>query len=42
VRLLEVAGPGPVEALREAMTAAWPDNEQRRLRWPLTIKLARR
>jgi SAM-dependent methyltransferase len=40
-RLVELEGPGPFEALRAALTATWPDNEPRALRWPLTLKLAR-
>jgi SAM-dependent methyltransferase len=37
------AGGGPrLEELREQLAAIWPDGERRDVRWPLTIKLARR
>jgi|SRR6185436_17351725 len=41
-RLVDAHGPGPFDALRAALTAAWPDNEPRNLRWPLLVRLARR
>jgi SAM-dependent methyltransferase len=41
-RLVEAQGPAPYEALRDALIAAWPDDESRAVRWPLTVKLARR
>lgn len=41
-RLVEREGPGPFEALGAALAAVWPDGEQRVVRWPLTIRLARR
>jgi SAM-dependent methyltransferase len=41
-RLVEREGPGPFDALRAALAAAWPDNEPRLVRWPLTLRLARR
>jgi SAM-dependent methyltransferase len=41
-RLVAAAGEGPLDALRHRLAAVWPDNEPREVRWPLTIKLARR
>ena len=41
-RLVEREGPGPFEAFSAALAAAWPDNEPRLVRWPLTLRLARR
>jgi SAM-dependent methyltransferase len=40
--LVEREGPGPFEALGAALAAVWPDGERRVVRWPLTIRLARR
>lgn len=42
VRLVEREGSGPFDALCVELAAAWPDNEPRRVRWPLTVRLARR
>ncbi len=41
-RLVEREGLGPFDAFRAALAAAWPDNEPRLVRWPLTVRLARR
>ena len=41
-RLVGARGPGPFDALRAAVAAAWPGDERRRVRWPLTVRLARR
>lgn len=41
-RLIEAAGPGPFEALCARVAAAWPGGERRAMRWPLTVRLARR
>lgn len=41
-RLVEREGPGPFDAFRAALAAAWPDGERRLVRWPLTVRLARR
>jgi len=40
-RLVEREGAGPFDALRAALAAAWPDNEPRLVRWPLTLRFAR-
>ena len=42
VKRAEAKGPGAYNALAEKLAAAWPDGEQRTIRWPLTIRLARR
>jgi SAM-dependent methyltransferase len=41
-RLVAACGDAAVEALRGRLAAQWPDHEVREVRWPLTIKLARR
>jgi SAM-dependent methyltransferase len=41
-RLVAARGEGAVDRLRRDLAALWPDNEPRVVRWPLTIKLARR
>jgi SAM-dependent methyltransferase len=41
-RLVAAAGEGPLDELRRRLAAVWPDREPRIVRWPLTIKLARR
>jgi SAM-dependent methyltransferase len=41
-RLVAARGEAPLDELRRRLTASWPDDEPREVRWPLTIKLARR
>jgi SAM-dependent methyltransferase len=41
-RLVAARGEGPVDELRRQLAAIWPGDEPREVRWPLTIKLARR
>lgn len=41
-RLVAAEGTGPFDAFRAALAAAWPDGERRLVRWPLTVRLARR
>jgi SAM-dependent methyltransferase len=41
-RLAELSGPAAFDAFRASMAAVWPDGERRRVRWPLTFRLARR
>ena len=41
-KLVASAGDGKVKALHAALAAVWPDGEKRTIRWPLTIRLARR
>jgi hypothetical protein len=41
-RLVKTQGPAKYDALRAALARVWPDGERRTIRWPLTIKLARR
>lgn len=41
-RLVERQGPGPFEAFCAELAAVWPEGERRVVRWPLTIRLARR
>jgi SAM-dependent methyltransferase len=41
-RMVAANGSGALEALERDLAALWPDNEPREIRWPLTIKLARR
>jgi SAM-dependent methyltransferase len=41
-RLVEREGPAAFEALCERLATTWPDAERRVIRWPLTLKLARR
>lgn len=41
-RMIADRGPAPFEAFAARMAACWPDGERRAVRWPLTIKLARR
>jgi len=41
-RFVAARGEAPVDELRRQLAAVWPDNETREVRWPLTIKLARR
>ena len=42
VKLVAARGTGPLDAVAAALAAVWPDGEQREIRWPLTVKLARR
>lgn len=42
VKLVEVKGMAPYEALREQLAAVWPDEEPRTITWPLAIRIARR
>lgn len=39
--LVKARGPAPFDAVTARLATAWPDNEPREIRWPLTIKLAR-
>jgi SAM-dependent methyltransferase len=41
-RLVAAVGDAPVAAVRDRLAAVWPDGEAREVRWPLTVKLARR
>ncbi len=41
-QLVAARGEAPLDDLRRQITAAWPDDEPRDVRWPLTIKLTRR
>ena len=41
-RLVAARGEAPLDELRRDLAAIWPDHEPREVRWPLTIKLARR
>jgi len=41
-KLVAARGDGDLETLRARLAAVWPDDEPRVVRWPLTIKLARR
>lgn len=42
VKLVATEGTAPIAALNDALAASWPDGQTRSIRWPLTIKLARR
>lgn len=42
VKLVQVEGDAKVRALHEAVARVWPAGETRTIRWPLTIRLARR
>lgn len=42
VKLVAARGTGPLDAAASALAAVWPDGEVREIRWPLTVKLARR
>jgi SAM-dependent methyltransferase len=42
VKLVAREGTAPLATLNDALAATWPDGERRTIRWPLTIKLARR
>ncbi len=42
VKRIETVGPEAYEALCATLAPLWPDDERRTIRWPLTIKLARR
>jgi SAM-dependent methyltransferase len=42
VKLIAAKGSGPLDAVDRALAACWPDGERRTIRWPLTVKLARR
>ena len=42
VKLVDAKGPAPFEALRAELVRAWPGDERREIRWPLTLRLARR
>jgi SAM-dependent methyltransferase len=41
-RMIAAVGPAQFEELCERVAQVWPDDERRVVRWPLTIKLARR
>ncbi|MEO7735951.1 MAG: class I SAM-dependent methyltransferase [Kofleriaceae bacterium] len=41
-RMVAARGDAAVEVLRARLAEIWPDHEAREVRWPLTIKLARR
>ena len=41
VKCVDVEGPAPFEKLQADLAAAWPNNEKRLMRWPLTLRLAR-
>ena len=41
-RLVAHDGPAAFDRLRSRLVVVWPGNEPRTIRWPLTIKLARR
>ena len=41
-RMVAARGDAAVEVLRARLAQVWPDPEAREVRWPLTIKLARR
>lgn len=41
-RFVAAEGDAEVQALASELAAEWPDGETREIRWPLTIKLARR
>ncbi len=41
-KYVAACGDGTLDELRARLAAVWPDNEPREIRWPLTIKLARR
>jgi SAM-dependent methyltransferase len=41
-RLVAAAGPARYDDLRAELARVWPDGEHKKVRWPLTIKLARR
>ena len=42
VKLVKTVGTGPYDAFRARLSAAWPGDERRTVRWPLAIRLARR
>lgn len=41
-RLVAARGEGPLDAIRRRLAEVWADDEPREVRWPLTVKLARR
>jgi SAM-dependent methyltransferase len=41
VKLVETEGTAPVDALHAQLAAAWPGDERRTIRWPLTMRFAR-
>ncbi|MBS1124673.1 MAG: SAM-dependent methyltransferase [Deltaproteobacteria bacterium] len=41
-RLVEHEGPAAFDAFCARLAATWPDNEPRSIRWPLTLRFARR
>jgi SAM-dependent methyltransferase len=41
-RYIAARGEARVDQLRRDLTEVWPDGEPREIRWPLTVKLARR
>lgn len=41
-RYAATAGPAAFEALQDRLAVAWPGPQAREIRWPLTVKLARR
>ena len=42
VKLVAARGTGALDAVSAALAEVWPDGEPREIRWPLTVKLARR
>ncbi len=42
VKLVKTEGPAKYDALGVGLARVWPDGERRTVRWPLTVKLARR
>lgn len=41
-RCIAARGEGPIDELRRRLAQVWPGGEPREIRWPLTLKLARR
>jgi SAM-dependent methyltransferase len=41
-KMVKANGPAQFDALRADLAAVWPEGEKRVIRWPLTLKLARR
>jgi hypothetical protein len=41
-KMVNANGPAQFDALRAELATVWPDGEKRVIRWPLTLKLARR
>ncbi|MBA3458401.1 MAG: methyltransferase domain-containing protein [Deltaproteobacteria bacterium] len=42
VKMIAARGTGPLDAVDRALRATWSDAKRRTIRWPLTVKLARR